>query len=109
MERQQEKWARRSKRTLKRVGYDGEVSVSVMSKLKPLVLKKPPSMSRIVPVPLWMTAKVQSCVIAALLQRNEPSFSLSPFFPLCLSAMCPLIFPKLIMRLVSLKIDSAPL
>lgn len=91
MARQQEKWARRSKRTLKRVGYDSEVSDSVMSKLKPLVWKKPPSMSRIVPVPLWMTAKVQSCVIAALLQRNEPSFSLSPFFS-CVSLLCALSF-----------------
>lgn len=43
---------------------DGEASDSKMSNLKPVVLKMPPSMSRIVTAPLWMTVRVQSCVIA---------------------------------------------
>lgn len=48
------------------VNADGEATDGKMSNLKPVVLKMPPSMSRIVTVPLWMTARVQSCVIAEL-------------------------------------------
>lgn len=71
-----------------------------VSKLKPLVLKMSPSMSRIV-TPLWMTTKVQICVFAVLLQRNQRNFSSSPF-SMCLPTLCPLIFPKVIMSLMSL-------
>lgn len=49
-----------------------------------------------------MKVKVQSCVIAVLLRRNKPNFASSPFFFHVWEILWPLIFPKVIMSLVSL-------
>ena len=106
-QREKKRRGRRGERPLKRDRRRGmmERAVSDMSKLKPLVLKTPPSMSRVVTSPSVDDSQSAGlCHRRAAPQKWTQFLIISPpfFSSTCLPALCPLIFPKVIMSRVSL-------
>lgn len=102
----------RLQRKRERVGVmvQGE---SDLSKLKPLVLKMPPSMSRTVTsTNIWKPKCRSVSLLRCCWEELHPISHHLFFFSMCLPTLCPLIFPKVVMRLVSLpplKIDAVSL